>query len=117
MQILEENLLWVEKVPPDVRANIIASADANGDGVITQDEFIRLASGRNIPGFNRRRRRALRELLKQTVEFIVPNKYQYEFSSKKINEKNLLTRFLPFSLGTMTSIPAARRHSSCSAFP
>ena len=41
------------------------------------DEFIKLASGRNIPGFNRRRRRAFRELLKQTVEFIVPYKYQY----------------------------------------
>ncbi len=77
-QILEENLLWVEKVPPDIRADIIASADTNGDGVITEDEFIQLATGRNIPGFNRRRRRALRELLKQTVEFIVPIRYQYQ---------------------------------------
>jgi hypothetical protein len=68
----------MEKVPPDVRAKIIASADLNGDGVITQDEFLQLASGKNIPGFNRRRRRALRELLKQTVEFIVPYKYQYQ---------------------------------------
>ena len=29
-------------------------------------------------GFGRRRRRALRELLKQTVEFIVPYQYQYQ---------------------------------------
>ena len=74
---MEENVLWVEKVPPDVRANIIASADIDGDGMISQEEFLQLANGRNIPGFNRRRRRALRELLKQTVEFIVPYKYQW----------------------------------------
>jgi len=42
MQLLDENFLWVEKVPPEVRANIIASADLNGDGFITQDEFIHL---------------------------------------------------------------------------
>lgn len=77
-RILEDNILWTEKVPPDVRADIIASADIDGDGMITQDEFLQLANGKNIPGFNRRRRRALRELLKQTVEFIVPYKYQYQ---------------------------------------
>ena len=77
-RILEDNILWTEKVPPDVRADIIACADIDGDGMITQDEFLQLAKGRNIPGFNRRRRRALRELLKQTVEFIVPYKYQYQ---------------------------------------
>ena len=43
----------------------------DGDGYVSQEEFLQLANGRNIPGFNRRRRRALRELLKQTVEFIV----------------------------------------------
>ena len=37
-QILDENVLWVEKVPPDVRANIIASADVNGDGYITEGD-------------------------------------------------------------------------------
>ena len=68
----------MEKVPPDVRNKIIASADIDGDGMISQDEFLQLANGRNIPGFNRRRRRALRELLKQTVEFIVPYRYQYQ---------------------------------------
>ena len=77
-RILEENLLWTEKVPADVRADILKSADIDGDGMITQDEFLQLANGKNIPGFNRRRRRALRELLKQTVEFIVPYKYQYQ---------------------------------------
>ena len=30
--------MWVEKVPPDVRANIIASADVNGDGYITEGD-------------------------------------------------------------------------------
>ena len=70
-KILEENVLWVEKVPADVRANIIALTDVDGDGYVSQEEFLQLANGRNIPGFNRRRRRALRELLKQTVEFIV----------------------------------------------
>ena len=70
-KILEENVLWVEKVPADVRANIIALTDMDGDGYVSQEEFLQLANGRNIPGFNRRRRRALRELLKQTVEFIV----------------------------------------------
>lgn len=71
-------MLWVEKVPPDVRAQIMATADTDGDGFVTKEEFLILANGRNIPGFNRRRRRALRELLKQTVEFIVPYKYQYQ---------------------------------------
>ena len=49
IQLLDENFLWVEKVPPEVRANIIASADLNGDGFITQDEFIHLGieSGQN----------------------------------------------------------------------
>ena len=58
-------------MPADVRANIIALTDMDGDGYVSQEEFLQLANGRNIPGFNRRRRRALRELLKQTVEFIV----------------------------------------------
>ena len=50
MQLLDENFLWVEKVPPEVRANIIASADLNGDGFITQDEFIHLGmeSSQNV---------------------------------------------------------------------
>ena len=49
-QLLDENFLWVEKVPPEVRANIIASADLNGDGFITQDEFIHLGmeSSQNV---------------------------------------------------------------------
>ena len=70
-KILEENVLWVEKVPAEVRANIIALTDMDGDGFVSQEEFLQFANGRNIPGFNRRRRRAMRELLKQTVEFIV----------------------------------------------
>jgi hypothetical protein len=39
-----------------------------------------LIKGRQLPGFGRRRRRALRELLKQTVDFIVP--YQGSMSLK-----------------------------------
>ena len=61
----------------EIRKDIIDSVDTDGDGFISQEEFLQLAKGRNIPGFNRRRRRAFRELLKQTVEFIVPYKYQY----------------------------------------
>lgn len=49
----------------------------NNDGKIDYDEFIDLVRGKNI-GLSRKKRRAFRELLKQTVEFIVPYKYSYQ---------------------------------------
>ena len=58
-------------MPADVRNQIIALTDLDHDGYVSKEEFLQLANGKNLPGFNRRRRRALRELLRQTVEFIV----------------------------------------------
>ena len=78
-RIMEENILWTEKVPPQIRANIIQSADLNGDGFLTQDEFVEMAKGRHIPGFNSRRRRALRELLRQVIRYNFLRKYRDAF--------------------------------------
>ena len=41
------------------------------------EEFLDLVRGENS-GFGRRQRQAFRQLLKQTVEFIVPYKYSYQ---------------------------------------
>ena len=76
-EILEDDPLWMETVPPEVQEKILGSVDKNNDGVIDYEEFIELVKGKNI-GFGRRKRRAFRELLKQTVEFIVPYKYSYQ---------------------------------------
>ena len=62
-----------------MRNQIIALTDLDGDGYVSQEEFLQLANGKNLPGFNRRRRRALRELLKQTVEFIVSSNLNPDF--------------------------------------
>ena len=75
--ISKMKLMYIFLCSQEIRKDIINSVDTDGDGFISQEEFLQLAKGRNIPGFNRRRRRAFRELLKQTVEFIVPYKYQY----------------------------------------
>ena len=56
----------------------MSNVDRNRDNVIDYEEFMELIKGRQLPGFGRRRRRALRELLKQTVDFIVPYQYQYQ---------------------------------------
>jgi hypothetical protein len=69
--------LWVGTVPKDVQEHILNNVDKNKDGVIDFEEFLELVSGRGM-GFGRRKRRAFRELLKQTVEFIVPYKYSYQ---------------------------------------
>ena len=76
-RILVDDPLWVETVPTDVQEQILAKVDSNNDGVIDFDEFLELVRGRSI-GFGRRKRHAFRELLKQTVEFIVPYKYSYQ---------------------------------------
>lgn len=75
--ILEDDPVWVESVPPDVQEHILQNVDKNKDGLIDYAEFMELVKGRSI-GFGRRKRRAFRELLKQTVEFIVPYKYSYQ---------------------------------------
>ena len=76
--MLEQDPLWVDMIPAPIQERILASADKNNDGYIDQDEFFELYRGRGIRGFGRQRRQALRELLKQTVEFIVPYKYSYQ---------------------------------------
>ncbi len=76
-QILEDDPIWVDTVPKPVQEHILDKADRNRDGTIDFTEFIDLVRGTHI-GFNRRKRRAFRELLKQTVEFIVPYKYSYQ---------------------------------------
>ncbi len=76
-EILEDDPIWVETVPREVQDRIMDQVDQNKDGFIDYEEFIDLVRGRNI-GFSRRKRRAMRELLKQTVEFIVPYKYSYQ---------------------------------------
>ena len=45
--------------------------------IIDYEEFLDLVRGENS-GFGRRQRQAFRQLLKQTVEFIVPYKYSYQ---------------------------------------
>lgn len=76
-RMLVEDPLWVETVPEEVQDLILSKVDKNNDGVIDFEEFLDLVRGRSI-GFGRRKRRAFRELLKQTVEFIVPYKYSYQ---------------------------------------
>ncbi len=76
-QILEDDPVWVETVPPHVQDQILEKADRNKDGTIDFGEFLDLIRGTSM-GFNRRKRRAFRQLLKQTVEFIVPYKYSYQ---------------------------------------
>ncbi len=76
-KMLCDDPLWVETVPKDVQEHILNNVDKNGDGAIDFEEFLELVSGRGM-GFGRRKRRAFRELLKQTVEFIVPYKYSYQ---------------------------------------
>ena len=56
---------------------ILANVDKNGDNAIDYEEFLDLVRGENS-GFGRRQRQAFRQLLKQTIEFIVPYKYSYQ---------------------------------------
>ena len=75
--LLEDDPLWSETVPNDVQVNILDNVDRNQDGVIDYEEFLDLVKGKKF-GFGRKRRRAFRELLKETIEFIVPYKYSYQ---------------------------------------
>ena len=53
--------------------------DLNNDGVIDYQEFITLVKGKHL-GLGSKRRKAFRQLLKETVEFLVPYKYTYQVS-------------------------------------
>lgn len=75
--ILEDDPVWVESVPLELQEKILNSVDKNKDGLIDYEEFMDLVKGKSI-GFSKLKRRALRELIKQTVEFIVPYKYSYQ---------------------------------------
>ena len=76
-KMLKDDPLWGEAVPRDVQDHIMRTVDRNSDGVIDFEEFLELVRGQGM-GFGRRKRRAFRELLKQTVEFIVPYEYSYQ---------------------------------------
>jgi hypothetical protein len=58
-----------------VQEYILTKADKNNDGKLDLDEFLEMVRGRWFP---RRKRRAVRELLKQTVELVIPYKYSYQ---------------------------------------
>ena len=51
--------------------------DLNKDGVIDYHEFITLVKGKHL-GLGSKRRKAFRQLLKETVDFLVPYKYTYQ---------------------------------------
>lgn len=75
--ILEGDPVWKESVPQSLKQKIIQEVDLNNDGVIDYSEFLTLVKGRHL-GLGTRRRRAFRQLLKETVEFLVPYKYTYQ---------------------------------------
>ena len=70
---MEDDPLWSETIPGDMLEKILSDVDKNGDDAIDFDEFLGLVKGENS-GFGRRQRQAFRQLLKQTIEFIVPYK-------------------------------------------
>ena len=75
--ILDEDPVWKESVPQTLKDRIIKEVDLNNDGVIDYNEFLTLVKGKNL-GLGQKRRRAFRQLLKETVEFLVPYKYTYQ---------------------------------------
>jgi len=75
--ILDEDPVWKDSVPQSLKDRIIQEVDVNKDGVIDYGEFLNLVRGRNL-GLGSRRRKAFRQLLKETVEFLVPYKYTYQ---------------------------------------
>ena len=76
-KMLKEYPLWGEAVPHDLEDHIMRTVDMNSDGVINFEGFLELVRGQGM-GFGQRKRRAFRQLLKQTVDFIVPYKYSYQ---------------------------------------
>jgi len=75
--ILDGDPVWKESVPQTLKDRIIKEVDLNKDGVIDYSEFLTLVKGKNL-GLGQKRRRAFRQLLKETVEFLVPYKYTYQ---------------------------------------
>eukprot|EP00092_Neocalanus_flemingeri_P058212 GFUD01069329.1.p1 GENE.GFUD01069329.1~~GFUD01069329.1.p1 ORF type:complete len:673 (+),score=125.66 GFUD01069329.1:195-2213(+) len=75
--ILDGDPVWKESVPQTLKDRIIKEVDLNNDGVIDYHEFLTLVKGKNL-GLGQKRRRAFRQLLKETVEFLVPYKYTYQ---------------------------------------
>ncbi|XP_023326648.1 protein rhomboid [Eurytemora carolleeae] len=75
--ILEGDPIWKESVPQTLKDRIIKEVDINQDGVIDYEEFLLLVRGKHL-GLGTRRRRAFRQLLRETVEFIIPYKYTYQ---------------------------------------
>jgi len=75
--ILDGDPVWKESVPKTLKDKIIKEVDLNKDGVIDYNEFLTLVKGKNL-GLGKKRRRAFRQLLKETVEFLVPYKYTYQ---------------------------------------
>ena len=51
--------------------------DLNNDGVIDYNEFLTLVKGKYL-GLGSKRRKAFRQLLRETVDFLVPYKYTYQ---------------------------------------
>jgi len=76
-EILDNDVLWSETIPPEVQDRILANVDKNGDSALDYEEFLELVRGRNH-GFGRRQRHVFRLLLKQAIEILVPNKYVYQ---------------------------------------
>lgn len=75
--ILEGDPVWKESVPQSLKQKILQEVDLNDDGVIDYSEFLTLVKGRHL-GLGSKRRKAFRQLLKETVEFLVPYKYTYQ---------------------------------------
>ena len=74
---LDQEMEEMKQTIHDHQELILANVDQNQDGVIDYEEFLDMVRGKNI-GFGPKKRQAFREVLKQTVEFIVPYKYAYQ---------------------------------------
>merc|ERR1711874_612836 len=77
VEILDQDQVWKDSVPQTLKDKIIREVDLNNDGVIDYNEFLTLVKGRHL-GLGSKRRKAFRQLLKETVEFLVPYKYTYQ---------------------------------------
>lgn len=77
IEILEEDPVWKESVPQPLKNKIIEEVDLNKDGVIDYNEFITLVKGKHL-GLGSKRRKAFRQLLRETIDLLVPYKYTYQ---------------------------------------